>query len=75
MDFISIDEIYKKVNNKYLACVLISKRAKKYTLENYKFFIAKQEEAPDDMERKDPVKDAVQDFLDGKLDDRIKEYE
>ena len=75
MDFISIDEIYKKVNNKYLACVLISKRAKKYTLENYKFFIVKQEEAPEEMERKDPVKDAVQDFLNGELDDRIKEYE
>ena len=75
MDFISVEEIYKKVNNKYLACVLISKRAKKYTIENFKFFIAKIEDVPEGLERKDTIKDAFDDFLEGKLDDRIKKYE
>lgn len=75
MDFVSIDQIYKRVKNKYLACVLIAKRAKKTNEENYTYFIKGEIAPPDDVQRRPPMKAAVQDFCEGKLDEKIKEYE
>lgn len=75
MDFVSIDQIYKRVKNKYLACVLIAKRAKKFNEENYTYFIKGEVTPPDDVERKEPMKAAVKDFYEGDLDEKIKEYE
>lgn len=75
MGFLSIDEIYGKVKNKYLACVLISKRAKKYNSENYHNIISKGDFIPAGAVRRDPLKDAIKDFNADVLDDRIKEHE
>ncbi len=75
MDFLSIDEIYSKVTNKYLACVLISKRAKKYNSENYHNIISKGDFVPAGAIRRDPLKDAIKDFHDDVLEERIKKHE
>ncbi len=75
MDFLSIEEIYKKSKNKYLACVLIAKRAKKYHEENYTYFIKGDIAPPEGVKRTDPMAAAVNDFRDGKLDEKIKENE
>ncbi len=75
MDFISIDEIYKKAKNKYLACIMIAKRAKKYNEENYTYFIKGELSPPENVERREPMTAAVKDFNDGNLDERIKEHE
>lgn len=75
MDVIPIDQIYKKVKNKYLAIVLIAKRAKKYNQENYTNFLSKGEEAPTNLAKNEPIKDAFADFFEGDLDERIEKHE
>ncbi|MGE3062831.1 MAG: DNA-directed RNA polymerase subunit omega [bacterium] len=75
MNVYPIDEVYKKVKNKYLAVVLIAKRAKKYNQENYINFSSKGEEAPSNLAKNEPLKDAFNDFFDNDLEERIKSNE
>ncbi|HAF08438.1 MAG: DNA-directed RNA polymerase subunit omega [bacterium] len=75
MKVVPIDEIYKKVKNKYLAVVLIAKRAKKYNEENYIYFDSRSENQSKNLLKNEPIKDAFNDFFDGLLDERIKNYE
>ncbi|MDD3803559.1 MAG: DNA-directed RNA polymerase subunit omega [bacterium] len=75
MNVYPIDEVYKKVKNKYLAVVLIAKRAKKYNQENYINFSSKGEEPPANLAKNEPLKDAFNDFFDNDLEDRIKSNE
>ncbi|GEM_PF-2070034 len=75
MKLMPVDEVYKKVKSKYLAVVLIAKRAKKYNQENYIHFNSKSEREPSNIAKNEPMKDAFNDFFDGLLDERIKKYE
>lgn len=75
MNFEPVDKVYKRVKNKYLACVVIAKRAKRYNQENYLNIISKGEEASVKAIRREPVKDAFKDFHEGELNEIIKEHE
>jgi len=75
MNFEPVDKVYKKVKNKYLACVVIAKRAKRYNQENYLNIISKGEEASSKAIRREPMKDGFNDFHDGTLDEKIEEHE
>ncbi|MFO8061443.1 MAG: hypothetical protein R6U31_00790 [bacterium] len=74
MKFISVDDIYKRSGNKYLACVVIAKRAKKYNSENYEYFIKEDTNPPEGVERTHALRKAISDFMEGELDEKIEEY-
>ncbi|PIP14519.1 MAG: hypothetical protein COX48_00370 [bacterium (Candidatus Stahlbacteria) CG23_combo_of_CG06-09_8_20_14_all_34_7] len=75
MNVYQIDEVYKKVKNKYLAVVLIAKRAKKYNQENYINFSMKGEDEPVNLKKNEPLNDAFNDFFNDELKERIKNNE